>query len=318
MKLLAAAAFAGVLSLSAAANAVILYSTANRNTSPPGGTLAGSGWQYQGQWGEFLGTPIAPQYFVTASHVGGTVGQSFAYGGSSYTTSAAFRDANTDLTIWKIDGQFGSYAQVYRGGSETGKGVVVFGRGTQRGGEVRARNGQLKGWHWGASDAVQSWGTNTVTSVLNAGPGAGNLLKINFDAKGGANEAALSAGDSGGGMFVQDGGVWKLAGINRGVDGPFSTTGTAGSGFLGAIFDQGGLYTGGDGRWSLIRDAGKDVPAGAYATRVASNLNWIDSVLGGSVAATSTVSGAAGAVPEPGTLALVGVGGASLLLRRRR
>src|SRR6185436_10644721 len=54
------------------AKAVIFWSTSDPsyNTTAPTGALAGSGWQYEGKWGSFLGTVIAPQYFVTAEHVG--------------------------------------------------------------------------------------------------------------------------------------------------------------------------------------------------------------------------------------------------------
>src|SRR5207253_981498 len=65
------------------------------NSTPPTGTLAGSGWQYQGQWGGFLGTVIAPQYFIAAQHVGGTVGQEFIQNGVTYHTTAYWDDATT-------------------------------------------------------------------------------------------------------------------------------------------------------------------------------------------------------------------------------
>ena len=62
------------------AAAVVLYATATRNTAPPGSLtnngsnwtpggqddprrLLNSGWQWQGRYASFLGTPIAPQYF---------------------------------------------------------------------------------------------------------------------------------------------------------------------------------------------------------------------------------------------------------------
>ena len=57
------------------ARAVIFESTGNPlfNTTAPTGDLAGSGWDLQGSWlGDFLGTPIAPQFFITAKHLGGT------------------------------------------------------------------------------------------------------------------------------------------------------------------------------------------------------------------------------------------------------
>src|SRR5436190_17779127 len=64
--------------------AVILYGSGDpgANTSAPTGVLAGSGWQYEGQFGLFLGTVI-----VTAKHIGGSVGQTFTFNGTDYTTT---------------------------------------------------------------------------------------------------------------------------------------------------------------------------------------------------------------------------------------
>ena len=58
------------------ARAVILFGTGDPtvNTTAPTGALAGSGWQYEGQFGSFLGTVIAANYFTTAKHIGGSVG----------------------------------------------------------------------------------------------------------------------------------------------------------------------------------------------------------------------------------------------------
>ncbi len=81
------------------AGAVILLGSGDPayNTTPPTGALAGSGWQYQGTWGGFLGTPIAPQYFIAAHHVGGAVGQTFTFQGLAYTTTAFWDDPNSDF-----------------------------------------------------------------------------------------------------------------------------------------------------------------------------------------------------------------------------
>ena len=59
------------------------------------------------------------------------------------------------------------------------------------------------------------------------------MLQATFDANGLADEAHLSVGDSSGGVFIQDGGIWKLAGINYGVEALFNTN-NSGAGFLAA------------------------------------------------------------------------------------
>lgn len=117
------------------ASGVILWSTGDPtyNTTEPTGALAGSGWQYEGHWGSFLGTPIAPRYFVTAKHVGGAVGDMFTYQGISYTTVAYYDDPGSDLRIWKVNGLFPAFAPLYTASDELGKSLVVIGRGTQRG-----------------------------------------------------------------------------------------------------------------------------------------------------------------------------------------
>jgi hypothetical protein len=118
--------------------AVILFGSGDPsyNTTPPAGALQGSGWQYEGQWGIFLGTPIAPQYFIAAHHVGGAVGQTFVFNGVNYTTTAYWDDPDTDLRIWKINGTFPIYAPLYATNDEAGKTLVVIGRGSQRGDPV--------------------------------------------------------------------------------------------------------------------------------------------------------------------------------------
>jgi len=92
-------------------------------------------------------------------------------------------------------------------------------------------------------------------------------------------------------------GIWKLAGISYAVDGPFSLTGDSlDAGFSAAIFDARDLYYKIDGEWMLI-EHDEAVPAGSYASRISSRLNWINSV-----------------VPEPGAVALLISGGAILAM----
>ena len=280
------------------ANGVMFYSTGDPsyNTTAPEGSLANSGWQFQGEWGRFLGTVIAPKYFVTASHIGGVVGDKFKLGGVEYTTTATFVDVDSDLRIWRIAESFPFFASLCTDGDEVGRALVVFGRGTQRGGRVEVEGttgNQTKGWFWGASDGAQRWGENRVESVVDgdafpATPDGdtnrvGELLMAGFDAEGGPNEAHLSSGDSGGAVFLQDGPTWRLAGINYSVDGPYNTTDT-GKGFQAVLFDEGSLYKGGEGEWELTPELPSPQPGAFYATRIFSHLEWINSVLASPIA----------------------------------
>jgi len=288
-------AFMGVsLWLSAtSANAILFYSTGDPtyNTTAPGGSLTNSGWQFEGLWGGFLGTPIAPKYFLTASHIGGSVGDPFVFRGVPYTTTAVYDDPSSDLRIWRICGTFPDYAQIYTNTDETNKSFVVFGRGTQRGTPVTTTNllGTVKtngwSWDWTLYDGVERWGTNVVTAIVNGdgvlGSGSiGEVLQAAFDAGGGPDECHLSVGDSAGGVFIQDGSAWKLAGINYAVDGPYNTT-SSGAGFDAAIFDGRGLYQeDANNVWVPITGATPQ-PGSFYSTRVSAHVAWIDSVING-------------------------------------
>lgn len=255
----------------AAAEGVILFRTGDptANTTEPSGALAGSGWQYQGTFGAFLGTAIAPHYFVTAKHLG-TGPPHFSYHGVNYTIVRSFADPESDLRIFEVAGTMPSYAPLYSRGDEVGKNLVVIGRGTQRGTE-RIVNGQLRGWNWGPTDSVQRWGENQVASII------GGKLYALFDQAGLPNEAHLSAGDSGGAVFINDGGVWKLAGINSDVD-HFASGPDGGGPYEAAYFDERGSYRS-DG---TLVTGDTPVPSGFYLSRISSRIAWINSIIGSS------------------------------------
>ena len=281
----------GLLCLSS--RAVTFFETADpaRNTNAPTGSLANSGWQFQGKWGSFLGTAISPNHFIAATHIGGNIGDTFSLNGVQHTTTARHVDPGSgrDLTIWQVTPPFRTWAQLYTGNKEVGKRFVVFGRGTKRGAPVQVGGlfgSATKGWLWGDYDGVMRWGENTVNDVVDAsgntvseGAASGTLLRATFDASGGPNEATLSYGDSSGAIFIQDGSTWKLAGINYAVDGPYNTS-PIGAGFDACIFDEGGLYQGGENKWVLTPDLPGDQPGHIYITRVSVRTDWIRSIIG--------------------------------------
>ena len=260
--------------------AVLFYSTNDPafNTNAPTRSLTNSGWQYQGAWAGFSGTVISSNCFLTAKHIGGTIGAPFVFQATNYLATASYDDPASDLRIWRVAGVFPAFAPLYTKKNERGKNLVVMGRGTQRGAEIRINN-KLKGWNWGLGDGVQRWGVNRVRWIVDGGATLGEFLYATFVAGGGRNHADLSAGDSGGAVFIKDGKLYKLAGINYAVDGPYNTT-NSGTGFYAAVFDRRGLYEETTpGTWTLVPPRGGKLPSGFYATRVSSRIEWINGVL---------------------------------------
>jgi hypothetical protein len=103
------------------------------------------------------------------------------------------------------------------------------------------------------------------------------LLRATFDNNAGSNEAHLSSGDSGGAVFVFNPTThrWELAGINLGVDGPFSFSSNGANPFNAAMFDTSGLFVdGGDPTWVAAPN-----PSAFYATEIAAHRRFIESVV---------------------------------------
>jgi hypothetical protein len=256
------------------------------NTNAPSGALTDSGWQYQGIWdtshlnfpvGKFLGTPIAPRFFVSTKSAFGQTNNVLVLNGVTFHPIAQYNSTNSDLIIWQVAETFPSYAPLYASSDESNKPVVMFGRGTQRGSPVVV-SGQTNGWQWGTSDSVQRWGENDVSSIRNGGVGVGDLLRCTFDAGGGSNECATSHGDEGGGVFIQTNGVWELAGVNYTSDGPFSNA-VDNTMFFASLLDARGLYElFGSTNWVLITGS-QPVPSGSYSTRISAHLAEINSVI---------------------------------------
>jgi len=276
-------------------NAILFESTGDPgfNTTAPGGTLSGSGWQYEGQWntggGNFLGTPVAPMFFLAAKHVGGAVGDVFVLNGFTYHTVTNSNCPDCDLTLWQTAETFPTYAPMYAASAEVGKPCIVFGRGTDRGAPVIV-GGLTNGWTWGATNSVERWGQNVVSEIYTDQTN-GQMLRAFFE----VNGCDLSDGDSSGGMFIQSGSTWELAGIHHAVDGAFSVNSTGIPQFDAALLNMGGLYVQGVTNWIYIPQESYDIPSSFYSTRVSANLGWINGVISGA----SPVSPVAGFSATP-------------------
>src|SRR4051812_12303862 len=145
--------------------AVILFSSGDpsQNTTQPNGKLAGSGWQYTGNFGSFAATAIDAHYFITVKHIGNASGV-FNFRGVDYPIVQSFDDPSSELRIFQISGTLPAWAPLYSRANEAGLGFIVIGHGTRRGDPI-SNGGVLRGWGWGPGDAVQRWGQNVVARV---------------------------------------------------------------------------------------------------------------------------------------------------------
>ena len=258
--------------------AVILYRTgdATANTAAPDILFPHDGWDYEGTWGGFLGTPIAPHSFISAAHIGQAGGTTFTFQGSNYTVLPGIYDPQSDLVVWHVVQTFPTFVSLYSKPDEVGQGTVDIGRGTQRGASY-SLNSVMLGWLWGNGDGVKRWGQNTFSNAFQYQTNW-DLLYAPFDQIGLIEECTLSSGDSGGAAFISDGGTWKLAGINYAVDGDFSENPDGSLPFTGALFDTRGLYTQQGSQWVQITGP-NPVPTGFYPTRISTKLAWIASAV---------------------------------------
>lgn len=247
------------------------------NVDAPPAPFRNSGWNLVGTFGAFEGTPIGPSHFISAAHTGVRLGTPLVLNGVSYPTVASFKDPSSDLQIWKIAGSFPAWASLYRKPEEIGRIVVMIGRGSLRGPEIRV-NGDLRGWRWRAGDGRIRWGINQISNgPPNADPA---MLYATFDYLPATHEAIPAGGDSSAPLFIFDGNGWKLAGITFGVACCYSETGR-GTPFSAALVDARGLYymDGQRKQGTLITGDGPQ-PSFLAATRISARQYWIDMVLG--------------------------------------
>ena len=149
---------------------------------------------------------------------------------------------------------------------------------------------------------TKRWGTNNVSGIepfsFTNGTSQTTLLSLNFDGNEGPNEAQLSFGDSGGLGFIQDEGVWKVAGTGFAISGYYSHSANGSAAFTGAMADTRGLYIdsgtldmNGNPIYDFIDPAIylSPVPSVSYLARVSPHVDQIRAPM----------------VPEPGALSLL-------------
>lgn len=160
---------------------------------------------YVGMFNGGTAVAVGPREILTAAHVGGGRGDRFWLGGQSYRAVTTLTSDTADLMRVTLDRDLPGYYPVADRSLKRGARLTIAGFGLT--GEGADRSGF--GW---SDDRAELWGHNRLDAARD-----GHLF-FKFDKKGGANEAILTPGDSGGAVFITGpGGELILAGINRGV-----------------------------------------------------------------------------------------------------
>lgn len=181
------------------------------------------------------GVYLGGGYILTANHVTGTryfiqgteyrVDPSFGVGGSVRISNSA--SEGLDLKVVKILSPPGlpGIELLTNTSAALGSYSVFSGFGVGKG-APQPGDPATQGWTWGeSSTATQRWGRNFTlfsTSTFLGNPNIYLVTRFNpsvfsFPAAYNNDVYGATVGDSGGGLFQLDGGVWKLAGIAAAV-----------------------------------------------------------------------------------------------------
>ncbi len=237
-------------SLTAAQGVAISSGTGSGNTTAPSddpgfanvGTLGGASAVYLGN-----------QWVLTANHVGRVtvpVGAPVIFNGLSFAvdSGSARRIENptgsglsnfTDLIMYRLVNDPGlTPLDLVMNTPSNGTNVTMIGNGRGRATtqtswdvavnpigpdvwtETMASSPDVTGWKTSGGKDVR-WGENSVTGQATVDLGAidGDVISFftTFDEFGSTHEAQGVNGDSGGAVFLKEGGVWKLGGIMNAV-----------------------------------------------------------------------------------------------------
>lgn len=189
-----------------------------------GGGTSGSAIHLQGK------------YMLTANHVSNRTHVTFD--GSSFfirdTTFTPVKIGNTDMKLFKLleDPGLPDKSLYTDANGDVGSTATLIGWGRGRNPNVSDPDSTRTNiWAWGSSSTeLKRWGTNKIETSLNQTGPFGNYYEVlvtTLNPYAGDDEASAAIYDSGSGLFVQDSGTWKLAGLTTYISSPTTPQGTS-------------------------------------------------------------------------------------------
>jgi len=190
------------------------------NTSAPSPDPGWSNVGLRGTWGAVY---LGDGWVLTANHVGaGTVeldGISYPHLPSLVTQIKNGDGSTADLLVFGLASPHPPLPDVTLAltSPALGEPAILIGPGVNRGAATSWQPNPplpqtIDGYDWGAGSAMR-WGTNEISSSVAMLVLDTMAISTEFDETASAHECQAANGDSGGALFVDNGGAWELAGI---------------------------------------------------------------------------------------------------------
>lgn len=204
-----------VFFLPIAVQAIITGDNSTASTDPSG--INGLNWDYVYNYKNSSSVAVDPYWILTAAHVAddGPSGN-LTIGATTYIQQEIVFHDTADLALVRYDKALPGYYGLYTGSFLLGDDLLLAGFGNT--GTVSSTTYTDSGGGAG----TRRWGENeysySQTVSYNAGGTTGmttnEMFYMDFSSLAKSQEAGVGFFDSGGGAFVNDGAIWKLAGIN--------------------------------------------------------------------------------------------------------
>ncbi|MFP4356340.1 MAG: dockerin type I domain-containing protein [Phycisphaerae bacterium] len=185
-----------------------------------------------GQWGSYASCiVIRANYVLSTKHQGGGVGTAVRVDGRVLRVAEQWEHDTADLVVSRLIDSAGrnpglaQTAVLPDGTSEMGWSVAIGGYGRGRGEEMLDANSEVYGYKWGSYPGRLVWGWNKVDrlySMVDGDPAKARGIAVSFEPAGDpealAGEVALAQGDSGGGWFAGAAGNWTVVAMSTSVE----------------------------------------------------------------------------------------------------
>jgi len=332
---------------------VVVGSTDTSEFFEPTSPWNGMNWDYVYSTGAGTSVAVDSWHLLSPGHYSLGIGATFTAGSETFEVTGyelppvdTGESLRPDLKIIEVKNNTNpgiplpGFYELYGGSFTLGQDGIMVGTGytgTDYGTSYSDDTSSARVKRWGTNEVERfRLGTNTTGRKV-VSSWSTMTFRMDYSSYDMTNEAGLADHDSGGGVFVLDGGVWKLAGL-----GLYRTETSIGSGrydenYMASIPDYDDWILGFTPEF-ILGDANRDgvVSAGDYAAVQANFGNagvegflvgdangdgivsagdyaCIQANFGNSAPASSAIS-----TPEPMTLSLLSLGGLALLKRKRK